>query len=63
MQRLVTLPVSHTEEITEEIDEAGIGKLCTTSEQEKIDGVHCGGVYEMVPMRDTDEMHGMSCAR
>ena len=27
-----------------------------TEEQEKIDGAHSGGVYEIVPMRDTEEM-------
>ena len=27
-----------------------------TEEQEKIDGVHSGGVHEIVPIRDTEEM-------
>ena len=29
-----------------------------TEEQGKINGVHSESVYEIVPMRDTDERHG-----
>ena len=33
------------------------GMLCETAEQEEIDGAHTGGVCEIVPIRETDEMH------
>ena len=33
------------------------GRLRATAEQEEIDGAHSEGVYEIVPMQDTDEMY------
>ena len=34
------------------------GRLRVTAKLERIDGARSEGVYEIVPMRDTDEMHG-----
>ena len=32
--------------------------MSVTAKPEEIDGAHSESVYEIVPMRDTDEMHG-----
>ena len=47
--RFVQMGTGHHEELTEGIDEAGIRKADCYCEQEKIDGVHSEGVYEIVP--------------
>ena len=40
------------------IEDLVLVRMRATAEQEEIDGAHSEGVCEIVPMRDTNEMHG-----